>query len=94
MRSDTDNAKKRKALGKGLGALIPGADKTDDAAPGAMTAPVSRIRRAPSQPRKSFDQGALEELAASIEQSGLIQPIVVREREGAYEIIAGERRWR
>jgi len=100
MASQTDRKPRRKALGKGLGALIPtsgAAPATDDAKPttgGLIVAPVSRIRRAPAQPRKSFDQSALAELAESIKVSGLIQPIVVREVDGEFEIIAGERRWR
>ncbi len=97
MSTDTER-KPRRALGKGLGALIPtGSPATQVAAAaptGFITAAVSRIRRAPAQPRKSFDQDALAELAESIKMSGLIQPLVVRERDGNYEIIAGERRWR
>lgn len=83
----------RKALGKGLGALIP---SDDDSRPanGLFSAPVSKIRRAPAQPRRVFDPTALEELAASIQQSGLLQPLVVRELDGEFELIAGERRWR
>ena len=55
---------------------------------------VSQIEPNRSQPRKTFDEDALEELADSIRQYGLIQPIMVQKREGYYEIIAGERRWR
>lgn len=91
----TNTERKRKALGKGLGALIPtGNGESEPPKTGYVTAPVSRIRRAPAQPRKSFDEGALSELADSIKQSGLIQPIVVREVDDEFEIIAGERRWR
>lgn len=91
---------RRNALGKGLGALIPTGKSDEPTAPaplptsGLITAPVHRIRRAPSQPRKSFDQTALAELAESIKVSGLIQPLVVREVDGEFELIAGERRWR
>lgn len=110
MTTDTSEQRKprRQALGKGLGALIPTASSKTDEAPasageaqsefrvpsGYISAPLSRIRRAPAQPRKSFDQAALTELAESIKQSGLIQPLVVRERDGDFELIAGERRWR
>ena len=55
---------------------------------------VSQIEPNRSQPRKTFDEDALEELADSIRQYGLIQPIMVQKRDGYYEIIAGERRWR
>ncbi len=55
--------------------------------------PVSRIIRSPFQPRKQFEQESLGELASSIKEHGVIQPIVVREFEGAYQLIAGERRW-
>ncbi len=55
---------------------------------------INRIKPNESQPRKSFDEEKLEELAASIEEHGLIQPIVLREVKNGYEIVAGERRWR
>ena len=58
------------------------------------TVAVSMIRRAPSQPRKHFDDNALAELADSIRHNGLIQPLVVRRAGNSYELIAGERRWR
>ena len=48
----------------------------------------------PFQPRTTFDEEAFTELAASIEASGLLQPVIVRPRNGSYELIAGERRWR
>ena len=55
---------------------------------------VDRIRRGAFQPRRHFDEALLQELADSLKAQGLIQPILVRERDGAYELIAGERRWR
>lgn len=55
--------------------------------------PVNQILRNPFQPRKQFEQESLGELAASIKEHGVIQPIIVREYEGAYQLIAGERRW-
>lgn len=98
MTTDTERKPRRQALGRGLGALIPTApagEKPAHTAPaGYITAPVGKIRRSPTQPRKSFDDDTLAELAESIRRSGLIQPLVVRERDGDFELIAGERRWR
>jgi ParB family chromosome partitioning protein len=102
---------KRQALGRGLAALIPAASApTTLPRPGSSAAPepaasdareglrvvgIEEVHPARAQPRKSFDDARLEELAASIRSQGLIQPLVVRAREaGGYEIIAGERRWR
>lgn len=98
MTTSTDK-RSRRALGKGLGALIPtspepSATSGSPATSGWTTAPASKIRRAPSQPRRTFDEEALQELAASIQKSGLLQPLVVRELDGEFELIAGERRWR
>jgi ParB-like partition proteins len=62
--------------------------------PAVMSVPMAKIRRDPSQPRKEFSEASLAELATSIEQQGLIQPIVVRETVDGYLIIAGERRFR
>ncbi|MEO0814876.1 MAG: ParB/RepB/Spo0J family partition protein, partial [Myxococcota bacterium] len=101
----TDNPS-RKALGRGLAALIPGASTTTaPAAPSASAAPqgldtglrtlaIERIQPNPAQPRKTFEPTALEELAQSIEEHGILQPIVVRRVGEGYEIVAGERRWR
>ena len=62
---------------------------------GLVTIPVEQIVRSPYQPRRHFDEAALEELAASIRQQGVLQPLVVRSRaQGGFELIAGERRWR
>ena len=84
----------RKALGRGLGlsALVP----TDqDKKAGILAIAIGRITPNRYQPRQAFPQEALESLAASLKQHGLIQPIVVRRREnGRYELISGERRWR
>lgn len=82
---------KRKALGKGIQSLIP------EAPPGEKLTEVdiSRISPSPFQPRRHFDEEKLEELAASIRSSGIIQPVVLaREADGRYTLIAGERRWR
>ena len=76
-------------LGKGLSALIPqGASTLEEVPPGS-------IRPNPRQPRKAFDEESLSELAASIRQVGLLQPVVVRRTtEGGLELVVGERRWR
>lgn len=93
----------RKALGRGLEALLPGAGNAPpapvpaltDAAPTTPTeVPVAAIRANPDQPRKHFDPEALSALAESIQRHGLLQPIVVRRATSGYEVIAGERRLR
>jgi ParB family chromosome partitioning protein len=89
--------KRKRGLGKGLDKLIGNAEKvsrTDVAGAQIEQLPVGRIRPGTYQPRQHFDQVALEALAESIKAQGLVQPVVVRPRDGAYEIIAGERRWR
>ena len=60
---------------------------------GVTDLPVTSIRRNPRQPRRAFDSDALQELATSISSVGVVQPVIVREVDGAYELIAGERRW-
>lgn len=81
----------RKGLGRGLSALIPGSD----APQGVSEIEVSRIDFNPFQPRKSLDEGSLEELTASVKVHGVIQPIVVRAAEGGqFQLVAGERRLR
>ena len=89
---------KKPALGRGLSALIPQASVPvqGDLPPstGIVRVAVERILRDPTQPRKTFDEAKLRELAESIRTQGVIQPILVR-RDGAdYRLIAGERRWR
>mgnify|MGYP001091917402 FL=1 len=85
---------KEKGMGKGLGALLGDDFSVDFSAP-SSTLPVSQIESCRNQPRKSFDQEKLEELAESIRQHGVIQPLTVRKlSSGYYQIIAGERRWR
>ena len=86
-------AKEKKGLGTGLGVLF-GADEFDDESE-QLTLPISKVEPRSEQPREYFDQEALEALADSIRQYGLIQPITVRKLDsGYYQIIAGERRWR
>lgn len=85
---------KRNALGRGLGALIDDAEKMKQTA-GINEIELSNIEANPFQPRSKFDEEALEELAASIREIGLIQPITLRKvAEDKYQIIAGERRFR
>jgi ParB family chromosome partitioning protein len=84
-----------KRLGRGLEALLGPVSREQAEASGAFRElPISSVRPNPYQPRTEIDEAGLAELAASIESSGLLQPIVVRPRNGSYELIAGERRWR
>jgi ParB family chromosome partitioning protein len=82
---------KRKALGKGLGALLP---DPEEAQAGAQEIDLDRIDPNPFQPRRTFREQEIRELAASIRDSGLLQPITVRPRGGRFEVVAGERRLR
>jgi ParB family chromosome partitioning protein len=85
---------KRGGLGRGLSALIPGADTVEEGA-GLLEVPVNAIAPNPKQPRTHFDDEALAGLATSIREVGILQPLVVRRTEGGrYELIAGERRLR
>ena len=87
-------SKKPSGLGRGLGALL-GDDVLNTESTGSLTLPISQVESCSSQPRKSFDEAALAELADSIRQHGIIQPLTVRKlASGYYQIIAGERRWR
>jgi ParB family chromosome partitioning protein len=87
--------RKRQALGRGLGALIPGADDAGGPPRGQTRLPIDKLRpMAGGQPRRTFDEAKLEELAASIKEHGVLQPLLVRAVAGGFEIIAGERRWR
>ena len=80
---------RRSGLGKGLEALIPPPRRTD-----LRRIAISRIRANPNQPRQGFDADALETLADSIRQLGVLQPVVVRPEGPGFVLIAGERRWR
>jgi ParB family transcriptional regulator, chromosome partitioning protein len=87
--------KKRKlALGKGLGALIPDISAAGDKDDDYFYCQVSRIRPNRYQPRKKFNDEELESLSASIKEQGIIQPLLVRRHEDGYELVAGERRLR
>lgn len=88
-------AQKKDALGKGLGAIFPDLLNTDSVKKDAVNScGIEELRPNRYQPRKNFNDNDQKELIASVKQSGIIQPIVVRKAEKGYEIIAGERRWR
>lgn len=94
----------RGGLGRGLSALMADVNPTEpekDAAGangrGMIHVPIEKIQPNPDQPRRTFDKGDLDELAASIREKGILQPLIVRvnpDKSKGYEIIAGERRWR
>ena len=86
--------KLKRGLGKGLGALLSTEDIYDLESPGFFLCPIEKIRPNPDQPRKHIDQDSLEGLAGSIKEKGILQPLVVWEVDGVYELIVGERRWR
>lgn len=87
--------KKYQALGKGLDALISNDEVTTQGSSSINEIPIDRIEANPNQPRREIDETALGELADSIRQIGIIQPITLRQMDnGSYQIIAGERRWR
>lgn len=99
---------KRKALGRGLAALLPPPPAPPEPAPrpvvagerpapreGLMMVPIEEVHPSGLQPRKTFDEARLGELAESLRAQGIIQPLIVRRRPaGGYELVAGERRWR
>lgn len=82
---------KKTGLGKGMAALLPVADTSRGT---YFSCPIEEIKPHRGQPRKTFSQDKLDELAASIREKGIIQPLVVRKKTDHYELIAGERRWR
>jgi ParB family transcriptional regulator, chromosome partitioning protein len=89
---------RRSGLGRGLGSLIPpvdgGATIVDGDAPTLVDIPIADVVPNPHQPRVHFDEETLAELAASIAQLGVLQPVLVRRAGERYQLIAGERRWR
>ena len=95
-----DRPERKRGLGRGLSALMADVAETETVAaqgPGAAEreVPIEQVAPNPEQPRKRFDPEKLEELANSIRERGIIQPLIVRQvRPDAYEIVAGERRWR
>lgn len=92
----------KKGLGRGLDTLIPSIPKTESDKPETKVDPdnmvsivkIGKIKNNTDQPRKKFDDDALEELSESIKQYGILSPLVVQDRKTYYEIVAGERRWR
>lgn len=82
----------KRGLGRGLQALIPEMELTEKDE--IREVPLEKIRANPAQPRKIFDEAKLAELAESIREHGLIQPLVVRPAAEGFELVAGERRWR
>jgi ParB family transcriptional regulator, chromosome partitioning protein len=93
----------KKGLGRGLSALLADVATIDEApargapAPASNAIPIERIHPNPNQPRRDFDEKGLQDLAASIREKGVIQPLILRAhptRAASYEIVAGERRWR
>lgn len=97
----------KKGLGKGLDSLIPKTEpkrtseeeivrdiQAGEQAQGAVMIDISKVEPNRDQPRKKFDEDSLNDLAESIKQFGVLQPLLVQERDGYYEIVAGERRWR
>jgi len=94
---------RRSPLGRGIGALLPGAAAPVDPAglgaashaeAGPPQIPIDAIDPNPDQPRRHFDPGDLEQLSGSIERHGLLQPVVLRRAGNRYELVVGERRWR
>src|SRR4030043_1300440 len=83
---------KRMALGKGLGALLPEFGQGESKA--LLYCGIEEIIPNPSQPRKHFDESKLRELAESIWEKGILEPLLVRRADQGYELIVGERRWR
>ena len=85
----------QRGLGKGLGALLGESAMQPAPEGGALLLPLQKVEPNPDQPRRRFDEAALQELADSVRQHGIIQPLTVRKLpSGFYQIIAGERRWR
>src|SRR5690606_3775214 len=81
----------RRALGRGLRALIPESEASRD---NVRPIPLDQVDRNPDQPRRYFDEEQLNELTESIRIHGVLEPIIVRPVEGRYEVVVGERRWR
>lgn len=94
------STKKSRGLGRGLSALMSDVTQDEDTASPKqpnLTVPIEQVRPNPDQPRRTFAEEALQELARSIAEKGIIQPLIVRkspDSEPGYEIVAGERRWR
>jgi len=85
---------KRKALGKGLSALIPEADRLEDGEEEFFKCPVKAIEANPYQPRQDISESDLEDMVNSVREKGIITPLLVSRTDTGYQLIAGERRWR
>jgi ParB family chromosome partitioning protein len=85
---------KRKALGKGLSALIPEADRLEDGEEEFFRCPVEAIEANPYQPRQDISESDLEDMVNSVREKGIVTPLLVSRTETGYQLIAGERRWR
>ena len=85
---------KRKALGKGLSALIPDGNHLTEGEETFFQCPIEAIEPNPYQPRQVFRDETLNELVSSIKQKGIVTPLLVSRTENGYQLIAGERRWR
>ena len=96
--------KKKTGLGRGLNTLIPSAPvkdtesekilKKEEQIKSEIVVPILKVEPTPNQPRRQFDEDSLQELADSVKQYGILQPLIVKKHDKFYEIIAGERRWR
>ena len=94
-----DKPQRQRGLGRGLSALMADVNDRNTAEQGAarqpdMMVPIEQVVANPDQPRRRFDPELLDDLAASIKEKGIIQPLIVRRKDGGFEIVAGERRWR
>ena len=86
--------RRRPALGRGMAALLSNAPPPTAPGRSLLSLPIEAVERNPDQPRKRFEEERLDELAASIREHGVVEPILVRREGGKYRILAGERRWR
>ncbi|WP_324752876.1 ParB/RepB/Spo0J family partition protein [Roseovarius sp. Pro17] len=94
-----DKVQRQRGLGRGLSALMADVNDRPDANPATprqpdYMVPIEQVVANPDQPRRRFDSDLLDDLAASIKEKGVIQPLIVRRKGDGYEIVAGERRWR
>jgi ParB family chromosome partitioning protein len=85
---------KRKALGKGLSALIPDADRLEGKDGSYFQCPIEAITPNPFQPRQSFGESEMEDMVASVREKGILTPLLVSKTAQGYQLVAGERRWR
>jgi ParB family chromosome partitioning protein len=92
--ADSPPKRKKLALGRGLGALIPDGDSSPNTSDDYFLCDIGLIRPNRFQPRRDFSEGDLEELVSSIREQGILQPLIVRKSEAGFELIAGERRLR